>query len=59
MKGPFDMPLEHRRRSRDLMYDAGLDYDLLARFRDDYLDRKTRCTTVDYAIANEGVRIYG
>ena len=42
-----------------LMYDAGLDYDLLARFRDDYLDRKTRCTTGDYAIANEGVRIYG
>ena len=42
-----------------LMYDAGLDYDLLARFRDDYLDRKTRCTTVDYAVANEGVRIYG
>lgn len=42
-----------------LMYDAGLDYDLLARFRDDYLDRKIRCTTVDYAIANEGVKIYG
>ncbi len=42
-----------------LMHDAGLDYDLLARFRDDYLDRKTRCTTVDYAVANEGVRIYG
>lgn len=42
-----------------LMYDAGLDYDLLARFRDDYLHRKTRCTTVDYAIANEGVKIYG
>lgn len=42
-----------------LMYDAGLDYDLLARFRDDYQDRKTRRTTVDYAIANEGVKIYG
>lgn len=42
-----------------LMYDAGLDYDLLTRFRDDYQDRKTRRTTVDYAIANEGVKIYG
>lgn len=42
-----------------LMYDAGLDYDLLARFRGDYLDRKTRCTTADYAIASEGVKIYG
>ena len=42
-----------------LMYDAGLDYDLLTRFRDDYLDRQARRTTVDYAIANEGVKIYG
>lgn len=42
-----------------LMYEAGFDYDLLARFRDDYLDRKIRRTTVDYAIANEGVKIYG
>lgn len=42
-----------------LMHDADLDYDLLVRFRGDYLDRKTRCTTVDYAVANEGVKIYG
>ncbi len=42
-----------------LMYDAGLDYDLLTRYRNDYLDRRARRTTVDYAIANEGVKIYG
>lgn len=42
-----------------IMFDAGLDYDLLTRFRDDYSARKKRCTTVDYAINNEGVKIYG
>lgn len=42
-----------------LMYDAGFDYDLLTRFRDDFLARQTLCTTVDYAVAREGVKIYG
>ena len=41
------------------MHDASLDYDLLTRFRDGYLDRQARRTTVDYAIANEGAKIYG
>ncbi|MBB3171509.1 putative nucleotidyltransferase [Parvibacter caecicola] len=42
-----------------LMFNAGFDYDLLTRPREDYLERQRRRTTVDYAIANEGVKIYG
>ena len=42
-----------------LMYEAGFDYDLITRYRGDYLERQNQRTTVDHAIATEGVKIYG
>lgn len=42
-----------------LMYEAGFDYDLITRYRGDYLERRSQRATVDHAIATEGVKIYG
>ena len=42
-----------------LMYEAGFDYDLITRYRGDYLERQNQRATVDHAIATEGVKVYG